>query len=234
MIATQAVEKCLPRPVCIYNCRERTVPTCMKTDSEIKAVIFDMGGVILRTENKTSRAELAARYGMTYDEMDAFVFHSDTASAATEGQITEDQHWQDVARRLNLSPQELPAFIAAFWGGDVIDRDLHRFIGGLRPRYRTALLSNAWSGARQAMEEKYHVLDVFDITVFSYEVHLAKPSPAIFQLVLDRLGVEPRQAIFVDDFLSNVEAARALGIHGVHFRNSAQARAEILSLLGEA
>lgn len=205
----------------------------MKTTPAIKAVIFDLGGVILRTENKTSRAELAARYGMTYDELDDFVFHSPSAAGATEGRITEDQHWQDVARRLNLSPEELPAFIAAFWGGDVIDQELYRFIGGLRPRYRTALLSNAWSGARQAMEEKYHVLDVFDLTVFSYEVNLAKPSPAIFQLVLDRLGVEPHQAIFVDDFLANVEAARALGIYGVHFHNSVQARAEILSLLGQ-
>jgi epoxide hydrolase-like predicted phosphatase len=68
---------------------------------------------------------------------------------------------------------------------------------------------------------------MFDETVFSAEVGMAKPDARIYQLILNRLGVEPQEAVFVDDFIENVEGARHLGLHAIHFKNSPQALAAL-------
>jgi epoxide hydrolase-like predicted phosphatase len=94
------------------------------------------------------------------------------------------------------------------------------------------LLSNAMPEARASLLERFpHFYDMFDVVIFSAEVNLAKPDPRIYQLALTELDVRAEDAVFVDDFIENVEAARALGIHGVHFKNSQQARSDILAFL---
>jgi putative hydrolase of the HAD superfamily len=118
-----------------------------------------------------------------------------------------------------------------FWSGDNLDTELYQFIKKMRASYKIGLLSNAWSGARSVLDSRYHMLDVFDVSVFSAEVGMAKPVPEIFQLILEKLGVEAGEAIFVDDFQANVDAAIALGIHAVHFENSLQARQTVLQIL---
>jgi len=69
------------------------------------------------------------------------------------------------------------------------------------------------------------------VAIFSAEVHLAKPDPRIYQLVLDKLGVQAGEAIFIDDFPENIDAANALGIHGVHYENSLQARQAVKRII---
>jgi putative hydrolase of the HAD superfamily len=63
--------------------------------------------------------------------------------------------------------------------------------------------------------------------VTSAEIGVMKPDPRIYQVALDRLGLSPPEAVFVDDFIENVEAARRLGMGGVHFVEPDQARDEL-------
>jgi hypothetical protein len=77
----------------------------------IKAIYFDLGGVIVRTGDKTSRTALAAEFGMTYDEVDKFVFECETAMLASIGKMTEEAHWLDVTNR--LSRASVMRFLAA-------------------------------------------------------------------------------------------------------------------------
>ena len=69
--------------------------------------------------------------------------------------------------------------------------------------------------------------DAVDDIVVSAEVGIAKPDGRIFELALARLGVQPAEAVFVDDFARNIEGARAIGMPAVHFKNTAQAVAEV-------
>ncbi len=197
----------------------------------IKAVIFDMGGVILRSEDRSSRDELAHSYGMTRLELEAVVFDSDSARIATVGKTTEEEHWQSIFAALNVPTEKQQAFTDAFWRGDRFDRELVQFLRDLRPQYKTGLLSNAWSGARAMLTDTYQCIDAFDVSMFSCEVGLAKPDPAIYSLLLERMQVAPGEAIFLDDFERNILAANALGIHGVQFKSREQAIAEMRQLL---
>lgn len=199
----------------------------------IKAVIFDMGGVILRTDDLTFRQELANRYGVTEDQLEDIVFNSPTAKVASLGQISEREHWKEVFARLNVRPEDEQAFQDAFWAGDSCDQGLVQFLRDFRPHCKTGLLSNAWSGAREILTQKYQVIDAFDTSIFSYEVGMAKPDPAIYHFILDRMQVKPEEALFLDDFEANILAANQVGIRGVRFLNRDQAMKDILAILND-
>jgi epoxide hydrolase-like predicted phosphatase len=197
----------------------------------IKAVIYDMGGVILKSEDYAPRITLAKTYGLSRQELEDQIFDSETAYLATIGKISERDHWKRVFDVLHVPLEQQQDFENAFWAGDRLDTELIDFLDSLRPEIKTALLSNAWTGTRQSLFEKYGSKDVFDISVFSYEVRLAKPDPAIYRLMLSRLEIQPEEGIFLDDNLQNIEAANLLGIHGIHFKGREQAIREIRALL---
>lgn len=186
-------------------------------DNNIKAIIWDMGGVLLRTEDPGPRAALASRLGTTLEELYRFVFTSPTARQAEIGVISAEEHWEAICRHYELSDYGLEQFKKEFWGGDRVDQRLVDRIRSLRARYRTGLLSNAWSDARSLAGEVFHFLEAFDVCIFSAEVGVSKPSPAIYQLALKNLEVLPKQAIFIDDMPANVEGAEGVGIHAIQF-----------------
>jgi epoxide hydrolase-like predicted phosphatase len=197
----------------------------------LRAVIFDLGGVLVRTDDRAPRANLAARLGMNYAELSDLVFDNKSARQATLGQISTGQHWEAVRARLGLSQEIFSDVRKEFWAGDTLDTSLVNFLRSLRPRYQTALLSNAWDDLRAILERELKILDAFDQVIISAEVGLMKPDERIFHLALERLGVAPGEAVFVDDFSENIDGARAIGLHAIHFRSADQARVEVEQML---
>jgi epoxide hydrolase-like predicted phosphatase len=199
----------------------------------IRAVFFDLGGVLLRTEYQTPRQLLAEQFGMDYEDIEKIVFGggpNGSAARATLGQITEEDHWQAVMKMLKLPASEAKRVEAEFYGGDILDRTLIQFIRSLRPKYKTGLISNAWSGLRNyIVREKFD--DAFDYIIVSAEVGVAKPEAEIFQIALKQFGLSPSEAIFVDDVLENVEACRKIGMHGIQFKDSQKVIKQIQALL---
>ena len=184
----------------------------------IRAVFFDFGGVILRTEYQSPRQCLAQRFGMDYDDIDKVVFGSESARRASMGEITEDAHWAQVLKRLKRPASEAKSFQDEFFGGDVIDRSLVEFIRSLRGKVHTGLISNAWSGLREFIT-KEKVVDIFDTVIISAEVGTIKPSARIYEIALEQAKVGASEAVFVDDMPANIEACEKLGMQGVLFND---------------
>lgn len=203
----------------------------MQADT-IKAIVFDMGGVFVQTKNHNPRAQLAQRLGLNYDELSKVVFNSESARLATVGALDETDHWAFIANHFKLNDDQLEIFWEDFWSGDSLDQDLFRFARGLKEIYKLGLLSNAWSGARDLLTRRFGFLDIFDVSVFSAEVKMAKPDSKFYQWILDALNVNSGETIFVDDFIENIQAARDLGFKAVHFTNTAQAIKEINAIIG--
>ncbi|MDX1435217.1 MAG: HAD family phosphatase [Anaerolineales bacterium] len=197
----------------------------------IKAVIWDLGGVLVRTEDRAPRRRLAERYGMTSRELERLVFQGEMGDAAQLGAVTAEQLWGYVADQIGAPRSETKALEAGFWGGDRLDEDLIETIRGLRTDYTVGLLSNAWDSLRDALETRFGIEDVFDPVVISAEVGLMKPDPKIYRLALDEAGAAPEEAVFLDDFPENVAGARAVGMHAVHFDSKERALAELIELL---
>jgi len=197
----------------------------------ITTIIFDLGGVLVRTENRTPRRLLAEKFGMTYDEMDELVYGSPTSKQAGSGMISAEEHQETVLKTLGLPAGSFKSFGDEFWGGDRLDKMLVDFIIGLREEYTTALLSNAWDDLRPLLINLWKIDGIFDHIFISAELKLAKPDPRIYQHVINELQQDPSEMIFLDDFIENVEAARAEGLQAIHFRSREQALGELAEYL---
>lgn len=194
----------------------------------INTVIFDLGGVLLRTEDRQPRTELAQSLGMSYEELENHVYGS---REAMRGEISAEAHQKGFLTDLGLPEGSMEEFGKAFWGGDRMDAMLVDFIRGLRGSYATALLSNAWDDLRHLLVNRWMISDAFDDIFISAEMGLAKPDPKIYQAVESELNKEPSELIFVDDFIENIEAARERGWNAVHFQSREGALAELAEYL---
>jgi epoxide hydrolase-like predicted phosphatase len=197
----------------------------------IQAVIWDLGGVLLRTTDYTPREELAANLGIPRLEMEKTFFSGTSGARAQLGEIDVPQHLNNIRREFHLSEDEMAAFWDKFWRGDELDTELIDFIRQLKGSYKTGLLSNAFSDLREWITTHGRFADAFYNMVISAEEGVMKPDPRIYKRSLENLGVAAGDAIFIDDFEHNVEGARAVGMHAIHFRNPDQARADVNLLL---
>lgn len=194
---------------------------------QLSALIFDFGGVIVRTKDRLPREQLAEELNMTYEQLSDAIFASESSRLASLGRITAEEHWEAVRQALGVTENDLPRIRDLFWAGDTLDFDLVDLIRSFRPQYRTALLSNAWGDLRGMLTGYWKIADAFDEIVISAEEGVVKPYPQIYQITLERLHLEPGQAVFVDDFIENVQGAQAVGMQTIHFRSIDQIRAEI-------
>jgi epoxide hydrolase-like predicted phosphatase len=202
-------------------------------NGKIRAIIFDMGGVIILTCDDSSRVALARQLGVSTEELIKAVFSSESAIRSEAGEINKNDHWKNVLRSFGKdSVKNVIPFHEAFFAGDCIDKELMEFIHSLKKQYKIGFLSNAFKGAREWVEGHFHFLDAFDLTIFSYEVKLRKPDPRIYRLICDRLAVRPEEAIFIDDLAVNVEGARLAGLHAIQYINKVQLKTQLADILG--
>lgn len=199
---------------------------------KIKAVFFDFGGVIQRTEYQAPRQQLAQRFGMEYEDIDNIVFNSPTAKQATVGEIPVNKHWEAVAKRLKVDKKEIEKVEAEFFAGDLLDLSILEYLRSLRPRYVTGLISNAWSDMREYLTRK-KIDDAFEHLTISAEVGMAKPETKIYHLALEQAQVKAGEAVFVDDVLANIEACEAVGMKGIHFKDPHASMEQLKKLLKE-
>lgn len=117
-------------------------------------------------------------------------------------------------------------FVGIHW--TVVDRVRRLRADG----YRTAIVTNnvaEWSDCWRTSIP----IELFDVVVDSCEVGLRKPDPTIFALVCERLGVEPDEAVFLDDSPGHIAAARQFGLHAVLVTGPDQAVADLDTILAE-
>mgnify|MGYP000291172440 CR=1 FL=1 len=198
----------------------------------IRAIFFDFGGVLMRTEYQAPRQHLAERLNMEYDDLVRLVFDSDVSRQASVGEVTVEQHWDAVMKKLNRPASEAKAIRDEFFAGDILDRTLVELIRSLRRsrKYKTGLISNAWNDLR-ALIEREKIDDAFDTMVISAEVGVMKPDAKIFKIALDQLKVPAKDAMFVDDFVENIEGCQKAGMKGLLFQNAETDIEKIKALL---
>ena len=196
----------------------------------IKAIIFDVGGVLLRTQDQTPRRRWERRLGLQDWEAEQIVFSSEMGTAAQQGALAEDELWAWIGRHLQLEEEQLAQFRQDFWAGDVLDEALVNLIRRLRPNYQTAIISNATNDLRRLLETEHVIVDAFDLVVCSAEEKVMKPESEIYRRTLVRLGRKPQETVFIDDNKENVSAARNLGMWAIHYREGLDIEDELAQL----
>jgi len=200
----------------------------------IRAVVFDIGGVLEITPDLGVHRQWEARLGLPAGDLGERM--GDVWLAGGLGAITLDDVHQAIRDRLGLDEEQLAAYMADAWREylGTANTELVEYARGLRPRYRTGILSNSFVGAREREQAAYGFEDLVDEIVYSHEAGMAKPDPRIYALACARLGTRPEETVFVDDVDLCVAGAREAGIHAVHYRDNTQVIAEIEKLLATA
>ncbi|HEY3687921.1 MAG TPA: HAD family phosphatase [Streptosporangiaceae bacterium] len=195
-----------------------------------RGVLIDLGGVLARGVWPEAARAWAGRFGTTPGELLAAIFGGSDTTVLV-GAVDEDTWWRRVAARLDAPAALVDALRAdaaarETWNEPLLDR-----IAAVHGPLRTAVVSNAWPGVR-ARADARGLAGFMDAIVLSCEFGAAKPDAAIYRHALDRLGVEPSAALFVDDTEANVAAARGLGMTAHLHRDTASTAAAIVAFAG--
>lgn len=194
----------------------------------IKAVIFDLGGVIVPLDFDRGYDRLASRCSRTVQEIRAAIGATDLVERFECGAIAPRDFARELSAAVGLSGCGYEDF-CDLWSSIFLPHTLipESLLASLRGRYRLLLLSNTNAIHFAMIRANYPLLEHFDELVLSYEVGAMKPSPAIYEAAVERAGCLPGECFFADDIPAYVEGARRAGIDAVRFESSAQVVREL-------
>lgn len=184
----------------------------------IRALIFDCFGVLYWDH-------INRMYNLVHT--DQFGALNDLIHACDHGFISKEDLVGQVADLAGISREAVAAVIRE---KHTRNDELVKRVAELRGQYKTAMLTNMGSETLDTVFNEQECEKLFDAVVVSSEVGLIKPSRDLFEYTLERLGVQPEEAIFIDDRPVNVDGAERLGMRTILFASNAQFERELKHL----
>ena len=196
---------------------------------EIESVIFDWGGVLIEDPAPGLMQYCSEALRVAKEEYTKT--HCRFAGDFQKGKISEDTFWERICGELQVAkPQVDSLWGRAFAAVYSPKTEMFSLSVLLRKRgYKIALLSNTEGPAMQYFHQQKY--DMFDVLVFSCAEGVEKPEKRIYELVLERLGTQTSQSVFIDDKPEYINATKAIGLNTIVFENIEQVKNE-LRLLG--
>lgn len=202
----------------------------MAESPRIRAVIFDIGRVLVRVDLSRAMAGLSQAIPLSPEELWKALQNDPRWMDWQEGRISPRDWHLHITKRLggSLSFEEFrQAWNRAL---DPEPMQSEEFLGGLAKKYRLAVLSNTDPLHMEQEESRYPFFRHFPVRVYSYRVGASKPSPLIYREALKGCKVAAPEAVFIDDVAAYVEAARQLGMKGVVYQSPDQLAADLGAL----
>ena len=197
----------------------------------LRAVVFDYGMVLTGEPDAEAYAALLRITGLPRDQFEPRYWADRLALDA--GKITGLAFWQKFLHDAGMAPdqqmaEELNRWDVRLWTAQnpvILAWQLALKQRGLL----TAILSNMGDDVLASVEREFDWIHRFDVLVWSCQVGVVKPDPAIYRHTLTELGVEPEEALFIDDKIANIVTARALGMKAIEFSTVELLRAELVA-----
>lgn len=192
-----------------------------------KALIFDLGGVIVPFDFKRAYARMEPLCGFGAAEIQERIAATGLVPRFECGEFEPELFARELLAALGVHmtfAEFCDALNCIFLPGPILPESL--FLA-LRERYPLILLSNTNAIHYQLLSEHYHLLNHFHARVLSFEVGAVKPSPRIYREAIAQAGCRPEECFFTDDVLPYVEGARAAGIDAVQFQSREQLETEL-------
>jgi len=198
----------------------------------IKAIIFDFGRVISGQKPLSLFRNYEDELGLEPGTINSIMFDSEAWQDALVGRKTVEEFWHEIGPELGLnSVDEVDAFRHRYRADEEINQGVLDLIHRLHGNYKLAVLSNSPPGLSKWLAD-WNMLNFFKVVFCSGDEGMAKPDPEAFELTLERLGLKPNEAVFIDDTREHVEAARKLGLQGILFTTAEKLEKELGDLLG--
>ena len=176
----------------------------------VTTLLFDIHGVFF-LDSEERFAEIAADARVTSDELRDALYRNGIWEDYKRGRCSEAEYWQSVCGHLPAASPAAPDWLRRRMDGTIdVDRALAAFVATLRPRFRVAALSNA--GAELERRLKQHgILGIFECIMNSHRLGMAKPEEQVYAHAANRLVVDPREVLFIDDKERNTAVAAGMG-----------------------
>ena len=191
----------------------------------IKAIIFDYGGVLSVEGSLSSFGEIyAPKLGVDPEEFTRLII--DNWSKARINKMDSKMFWLNLSKFLKIDQKIFRKDFMEFSGfkHEVLD-----LIKKLKNNYKLGLLSNHIEDWLEEIIAEHKLNEVFDIITTSYKTRIAKPDISIFKEIVEQLGVNPTECIYIDDLEKNIPPAKELGMKTILFKNFEQLKKELIS-----
>jgi putative hydrolase of the HAD superfamily len=200
----------------------------------LKGVIFDYGMVLTGQPDAEAHDAMVRITGLSPEQFETLYWAD--RHAYDEGKLSGVTFWEKFARDSGVAltaanVAELNRLDARMWTTQ--NPAMVAWQQQLKARgLRTAILSNMGDSVLESILGAYTWIQNFDVLVWSFQLGMAKPDPAIYRHTLERLGTQPEETLFVDDKRVNVETARALGLKAVQFTTAERLRQQLAVVSG--
>ncbi|HUH64511.1 MAG TPA: HAD family phosphatase [Terracidiphilus sp.] len=197
----------------------------------LRAVVFDFGMVLSGQPNMEAHAAMVQITGLPVGRFETFYWADRVAY--DQGTLSGLHFWQNFVRDAGLkldapAVEELHRLDALYWTTQ--NPEMLAWQEQLRERgLLTGILSNMGDSVLASLEKHFDWLPRFDVLVWSFQLGLVKPDPAIYHHLLSELGTRPEETLFLDDRHVNVEAARAMGIRAMEFTTIEKLRDDLIA-----
>jgi len=194
---------------------------------DLKAIIWDWGGVFCVAGEHFSNQRMLEQAGMTPEQM------SDSSKDIERefylGEISEAEFWNRIIEKYSLKGISREDLRKSYFESYRPYPEIIDIAKKVRQNYKTALLSNLAVDMSERIRKLHGIDNLFEIKIFSHEVGMMKPDERIYNLMLDKLQLKPQECLFIDDSKTNTDAAERLGINTIHFKTPEQAISEMRS-----
>ncbi len=193
--------------------------------AHIKAIIFDLGGVILNLNPQKTLEAFALITGLSSDTLLAYA-SNDVFRNYEKGKTTSFEFRNGLRKLFQMHISDAELDIA--WNAMLLELPLARLemIGKLQKNYKTYILSNTNEIHIKAFDEIVDeatagkpINHYFNTVYYSHKVGMRKPNAEIFNMVLIENDLEPSSTLFIDDTLEHIESAKKLGLQTWHLTN---------------
>jgi len=199
----------------------------------IKAVLWDFGGVILSSPFEAF-AHYEQRNGLpegAIRQINATNHHDNAWALLERNEVTFDQFcdlFEEEGRALGYQVDARE--VIALLSGDVRP-EMVEAVRRCKERCKTALLTNNFVTGEQRPDVA-EILALFDVIVESSKVGVRKPTPEFYRMACDALGIEPHEAVFLDDLGINLKPAKEMGMQTIKVVDPADALAQLEAVVG--
>lgn len=197
----------------------------------IKAIAFDLGGVVLASEQEQFYRHAQAAFGLPLTKIKEVMWRHQPD--LERGDLTISQFWQAVMSDLGQpydAAKDDHLWSDHYVEDSIINEGILRLIDQIRDQgIKVVLLSNTHA-EHVDLNRHRHIFEHFDVCFFSNEMRARKPEAKAYKYVLNKLGIEPVELVFFDDRPENVDGAKDLGIQAFKYHDSDHVISELKEL----
>ncbi len=188
-------------------------------NNHIKALIFDMGNVVLNVDHMIACRKFAEFSSLSDEEIYKNIIGTSLEDSFERGEISSNTFYLSVLEKI-CADIPFEDFNMIFSDVFSLNNGMTEVISRIKEKAGIILLSNTNKLHFSWVEKKFDVLKEFKVRVLSYEVGIRKPEKEIFIFALEKLGFKPEEVLYIDDVKEYINSAKELGINGILFESA--------------